>query len=319
MSFITVVSKATMVYSKPASKFSAEEELLKMGKWTFRILQLIGYMPNSIYKNRVQPLNKLNWLLLWSLVLFALGIFQVVNLYQSVKIYSKWIHLARPTDIFVYLALAATLKIVTLLCKLWAVGKRHAIFQFWTLNCKVMDYFSSEENCKIGVTGKYGKIYKPLQSLSKRISLGIFILTIIHVAITFEVVYSAANVLIFTFFTIDWLLAKDYNLVYWVLPIWILNGFKVYLLAKESSDMTVSAKSIASQLTFACGAGGVLFFDAKLISLGNFLIAALNTNPPCIIPGNYFRLDGPLLTSIVSTLTTYLIILIQFRDSTSPC
>ncbi|CAG7716038.1 unnamed protein product [Allacma fusca] len=41
----------------------------------------------------------------------------------------------------------------------------------------------------------------------------------------------------------------------------------------------------------------------------------LTSNPPTISPGNYFNVDRSLLTSIVCSLTTYLIILVQFRDS----
>ncbi|CAG7733653.1 unnamed protein product [Allacma fusca] len=396
-----------MTIASLLSQYSTEAELVKMSKCTFRVLQLVGYMPNSVTKNHIKPLKRFNFPVIWCLILIiACGIY-VSQLLIAFSLHQKWLHLTRKTDVFVYGIMFVTTNGITFYCKIVAIVKHKEFLNFWTKTCKVLDSVGSEANFRIGVSGKYANLFLCLQKLNGSISLILVLLTFLQIVagliifpifvkeysirialsvivwsfigylhtvfsnclvffirlytccfkmvsrelselnsdyglhpelivqkiqtgefqagnrilshcissfyfidtlvhefskffstgLLVEIAFSAVMILVYTFFSVDWILNGYYHLAVAIFPFLLINAFKIYLLGKESSALTSAAKGIVYQLNFICGGKGKRIFDEDLISKGQLLISSVHANPPCIAPGDYFCLDSRLVTS----------------------
>ncbi|CAG7823859.1 unnamed protein product [Allacma fusca] len=85
--------------------------------------------------------------------------------------------------------------------------------------------------------------------------------------------------------------------------------WKVYSLANNCSAIDIAVKRITMQLHFIDLESVPTWLQTKI----NLLALKISTERPKVSPGQFFTLNRRLLTSIVASMTTYLIILIQFQ------
>ncbi|CAG7826508.1 unnamed protein product [Allacma fusca] len=88
-------------------------------------------------------------------------------------------------------------------------------------------------------------------------------------------------------------------------------ALQMYHLLTESGKI----KTTANQVLFSLCRLDVAKLPEDLHKNVLMMALRLTSNPPTISPGNYVNADRSLLTSIVCSLTTYMIILVEFRDS----
>ncbi|CAG7731347.1 unnamed protein product [Allacma fusca] len=130
------------------------------------------------------------------------------------------------------------------------------------------------------------------------------------------VIYSFAVlvIVVYSFFTYLYICVwemEQFSLIICIVtatPIF-LYGISLFHFGTASAKLINNAKKLGLSLEDVPLQHVALELRQKILLLS----IRFSNNPPSISPGNFFVLDRPLLTVVLGAVTTYLIVLVQFR------
>ncbi|CAG7678317.1 unnamed protein product [Allacma fusca] len=132
-----------------------------------------------------------------------------------------------------------------------------------------------------------------------------------RIQLIFHTLVSMISISVLIFFLIFFILHSKFSNLIWVGFYLTIELWQMYYTGTWCSRVTSSSKSVLSKLYSLNDST----FHPELRSKIQKLILKLSTNPPKISPGQFFILDRNSLTTILASITTYIIILLQFEVS----
>ncbi|CAG7678318.1 unnamed protein product [Allacma fusca] len=132
-----------------------------------------------------------------------------------------------------------------------------------------------------------------------------------RIQLILQTLVSMISISVLTFFLTYCLLRNSIIHLMWEIFYLTIELWQMYYTGTWCSRVTSSSKAILSKLYSLNDST----FPPELRSKIQKLTLKLSTNPPQVSPGQYFVLDRKSLTTILASITTYIIILLQFEIS----
>ncbi|CAG7733480.1 unnamed protein product [Allacma fusca] len=128
-----------------------------------------------------------------------------------------------------------------------------------------------------------------------------------------DTVNACVCLLIYIFFDVIWIEGRVWALLIGSLSVGLILSSRIIFYCENSTGLDLASRNVYAELVLI--ASGCHELGPNVTFKAELLATKMAFDPPGIWPGYIFKMDRRLITTILASISTYLLILLQFRQA----